>query len=749
MNKVARILFVLLLLSATQICGCEHSLAKEQLKAHSPAEDTPSVLIGSSIPSGLEQVRIHKQLKQGDLILTSLPKKKEEALAVARYCKENKIYLFLSELISRGKYRTRISSEIDFDEVVDTAGEYYFGRFSTCELGGVLYWPKAYTINRRVDEYVNLTPCDTVDQAQKAYIDYARKWIEYDRKAIGKGPLINGGPSLACKYHAMADFDILCLEVLPADPHMMYSAMRGTARAFDKNWGAIIAMQAYGGMNFDELYQKRWRTVLFYSYIVGANFIYSESGHYTYSNKGRGQMYDFDSEETKRIRRVIREAWQFARIHKRPAGGPKTTLGIVHGNHDGTPGFWTRYVWGQFHDEKWLEGPPEYGWRFVDKFYRKEDWPKETVQGNEDFSGNPPYGQYDIVPIEAELNVLQQYKCLVFLGWNTMTTEIYEKLKKYVAAGGHLVMSLPHLSTSVDRTEDLKLLRDGDVSDLFGVKVKGKGQKDVRGIKCIADSSLKSYRFPLWRSRTDPRFIGNLTPARLEITTGRIISGWSDYYYVNSEEVAAEPMLIENSYGRGKTFLVTAWEYPGDDNLTKFTNDILRVVLQGEQGDIRLLSSDRIRYAVYEDKLPHSDKKYSVIYLLNTDPDSNSFAQLWINGRRTNEFIIPANDLRLAYLCGDIVLIPEDKCVDIKDWKISENGQVIELYNARRQTVEVHNVGQSRLTVSLNGVKSLCKVGEKKLLSLKKNIDPARKDFFASDFLDEPAVDYVHSHLPY
>ena len=83
------------------------------------------------------------------------------------------------------------------------------------------------------------------------------------------------------------------------------------------------------------------------------------------------------------------------------------TLGVVHGNLDGAPGLWNRYVWGQFIGNKWKEGPAERGWRLVDKFHRKEDWPKESVQGEPDFSGNPPYGQYDVVPIEAPLSVLK------------------------------------------------------------------------------------------------------------------------------------------------------------------------------------------------------------------------------------------------------------------------------------------------------------------------------------------------------
>ena len=670
------------------------------------------------------------------------PVDKEKGLAIARYCKENKIYLMFWEIAWRGANEIRNKRNYDkagFDEIIAATGGYYYGRMSIGEIGGVLYWPKSYAIGRKVEAWESLPRCETVDEAEKTYIDYCKHGLAYEREHVGGGALMNVDSSLVFKHHVAAGIDVLLLEVMPGDPHLMHAAIRGAARAFNKNWGAHIAMEAYGGMSFDELYQKRWRTSVFFSYINGAGFIYPESGHTQYFNSARGLDLPFEHKDVRRIRDVIREAWQFARIHRRPKGGPKVSLGVVYGKYDGTPGLWNRYVWGQYYDEKWAEGPPERGWRLVDKFYRKEDWPKETVQGDMDFSGNPPYGQYDVVPIEASLDVLQKYSSLVFLSWNTMTDDIYKKLKGYVSGGGHLMMFLPQLSTHVDRASDLKLYRDGDFSNLFGVKIIGKGKKEVAGMKCVANSTLDSYRFPLWRTRTDPRFIGDYTPANVNVTTGRVISGWSDYYHMSKEEVASRPVLVENSLGKGKAFLVTAWEYPGDEGLNKFAGDILRVVLAGEQGDFRLLGSDRIRYAVYSNKVA-GEPEYNVVYLLNTDSDNNVLCRLWIRGEITNQFTVGSNELRLAYEKDGIVIIAGDKCVDIKSWKVKKDKHNIEMFAARSQMVEVHNVGKSGATVSINNTQGQCEAGKKLLLPMVKNIDPKRAEFFAEDFLDEPAV---------
>jgi len=716
-------------------------------------------IIGSSIPRGVEQLKLHQKMKLGDIVLTFIPRDKREALALARYCRENKIYLCFSELVFRGSYdlaapyrelipREQFHSKADMDEIIDTAGEYYYGRFTLGEVGGVLYWPKAYTIGRLEKNWENLPYVQTAAEARDAYIGYMKKWMDFERKELGKGPLMAVDSSLVFKYLAQAGVDVLGLEVMPGDPHLMHAAARGAARAYNKPWGAHIAMACYGGMNFDELWQKRWQTSLYYSYITGANFIYPESGHYTHDN-ARHQNHGFRSREMKRVRRILREAYQFSRIHIRPPDGPRVGLGVVHGNLDGSPGLWNRYAWGQYRGKKWLEGPPERGWRLVDKFHRKEDWNKETVQGDMDFSGNPPYGQYDVVPVEARLEVLQRYPCLIFLGWNTMTPAIYRKLKQYVKAGGHLVMYLAQLSTHTDRADDLKLYRNGDFRDLFGVKVLGKGKTDVMGVKCMANSAIKSYRLPFWRISTDPRFMGLMTPARVKVTTARVLSGHDYQYRIAQEELAKKPFLVENSLGKGKAFLVTVWEYPADEGVSRFTDDLLRTLLDGEQGEIRLLASDRVRYAVYDGKARGSRRRYSAIYLLNTDPDCSSAARLWLRGQLTEAFDLPANELRIAYYCGGLLLIAEDKCVDLKSWQATETRDAFDFFSARNQKLEIHNTRAKRTRVSINGKTYSCPARAHVRIALKRTVDPARKGFFAPGFLKEPNVRCDDDRLPY
>jgi len=705
------------------------------------------VLIGTNMAPGLSSLRYFVRHRLGDVVLTRVPLEKDEALTVARFCRQKGIHLAFWELLRRGTFnlrgpdgkplpRDKFYSKKELEEIFDAAGDYYLGRFTIGEIGHVLYGPTAaYVPEWRGEIWDHLPRVRTMGEACRAYIEYVRRFIEYERKELGRGPLMNVESGLVFKYHALAGIDLLCHEAMPSDPHLMHAAIRGTARAFGMSWGTHIAMHCYGGFHVDELWHKRWKTALRYAYISGADFIWSENDPRRYNQMNR-QVFGPASEAMKRYRLAIREMHQFARIHTRPARGPRVRLGVVHGNHDGTPGLWSRVVWGQHQGGKWLEGPPERGWRFVDKFYRREDWPRETVQGDVDFSGNPPYGQYDVVPIEASDSFLRNYSCLVFLGWNTMTPEIYDKLVRYVRSGGRLLMFLPHLSTEDDRARGLRLFRGGDFRDLFGVRILGKGRTAIRGIKCFADSCVRAYRFPRWRISTDPRFVGRFTPARIATTTARILCGWTDHYRTPVEELLAQPILTENRLGRGVAWLVTAWEYPADEGLWRFTDDLLRTVLQGEQGSIRLVSSDRVRYAVYDGRAPGSGEPYSVIYLLNTDPDVEAVARLCVGGAQTPPLAIGPAELRLVYRCGDVLISPSDPRTDLASWNGVAGRGEFRFFTAAAQRFDLCAVERQRLR--LNGRPVSCGVRAWTGVELDREIDPGREGYFAADFLEEP-----------
>ncbi|MFW6437782.1 MAG: hypothetical protein ACOCZ7_02105 [Armatimonadota bacterium] len=714
------------------------------------------VLIGASAGPGVDGLRTIVGLRLGNCILADLLFDRDEAVAMMRFCREHEITLFLSELAYRGSTdlyrpektdlpRDEFWTRPELEAIVAEAGEFYGGRMTIGEAGGVLYWPNDYLRRENVKTYAPPPECDTMLDAREAYLDYLREFIEFERNEIGGGPLLDVESSLVFKYHAEAGIDVLCHEALPGDPHRMQAAIRGAARAYDRPWGTHIAMGWYGGVAVDELWMKRWKTSVWHCYLTGSEFIYPESGHLALTEHQTGRRLEARSNEMLTARRVLREALQFSLVHDRPAGGPKVTLGILSGYGDGAPGLWNPWAWGQTHDEKWLAGPSERAWDLVDQLHRREEWNTFTVQGEHDWSGNPPYGQYDIVPIESDLENLRQYDCLVLHGRNTMTEEIYEKLKAWVAGGGHLVLSLPHLREDSERGGEPRLFRDGDFSDLCGVRVTGRSETDVRGVKFLRQSSLPGYRLPAADVNCDPRFLGNFTPATLELTSASVLAGHDVLFAADEDEVAGRPVLVENTLGDGAVWLITLWEYPADEAVEGLTRELLRVISSGQQGEIRLLGSDRVRYAVYD----LEDGAGEVIYLLNTDPDCSAPVRLWVDGSLSAEFIVPANEFAVVYRVGALLVLPPDRRVNLVSAQQQEDDLSLRFHSVVSQEVAVENLGDTALTVTLNDSIADLAAGAVTQLSLEHAV-PEDGRGYEPDFADEPDFDAeIDASTPY
>jgi len=696
------------------------------------------VKVGAGILPGSEVLADVRELRLGNAVFVRYPKDYADALAAARFCRKHRIHLMLQF------YRTSFSRDKSkLEEILKEGGKYLVGRWSLDEISGVLYWPKEYLLSGRVVKQNRLPPAKNVADARRVFIQRMRDINARERKR-GNCNLISDGGGITFKYHLQAGTDISFVETCDEKSALPIAALRGAARGYKaKQWGAWIPMECYGGVKLDAFWLKRFRISLCNAFLAGADIVYCESGVYTYDQEIA--KYPFSSRQMKDARAVLREFFQFAQIHSRPANGPKVTLGFAHGNLDGHPGIWNKYVWGQFRGKKWLHGPAERGWDYLEEVYRKPDWDSSYVQGERDFNGNPPYGQYDVVPVEAPLEKLRRYKCLVFLGWNTMTREIYEKLKKYVKKGGHLVMSVPHLSTHTNRADNLKLYRNGDFRDLFGVVVKGRGRMGVAGVKFVRDSSLRSYRFPTWRVATDPRFMGDMTLAESEVTGAKVLCGHSHTYVENAAEASRIPVLTENSVGRGKAFLVHTWDYPGHHGMRPFMRALLRTVCTGEQGRIRITGSDRIRYAVYSRSMPGTGRRRSavdVVYLLNTEFDCPHLVDLQVGKGVVRELRIPPAELRVVYLHQGIALAPEHHSVDLESWALQKSYHRIRLFSLRDQKVAVRNLNEEQQAVEINGTRIVCRGNDECSVTLKKKADPTRGEFFAEKFLRERPVEW-------
>ena len=612
----------------------------------------------------------------------------------ASYCQKKGFYFFVTDLRDHGTYQIPgqylseharyvkgnygdgakrndveawISSpQAQIKRIKDAGGKYYMGTSTMHEFGGRIYWPKEYLIpatpsdTRGMEgDYLILPQKKNLLEAKEIYVSELRKIVRME-KEIGTPPLILIGSSALQKYHFEAGVDMAGLEVFPGDVYQMYGAIRGASKAYGKKWAACVSMvHQGGGACIGEIWFKRYKIALLYSYVSGAHFVVTQHGAFNLWIRKTKKTYGVNSSKVKRFRRIFMDFHNFCQTHPRPDNGPKVSLGIVHGNLDGNAGLWNKWVWGQYIGEEWKHNTPEFGWDYLHILYRQDDWYHRTREGDIDYSGNPPYGQYDLVPIEAPHKVLRRYNCLVFIGWNTMTPEIYEKFKKYVADGGHLVMAVPHLSTQTRRDEDLQLYNRGDYTDLFGAIIKGKGTTVRAGHRFVADSSLGSYRFPNW-GVSDPLFINGEYPlADVQLKGAKVLCTSSTNYNRLEKEKRA-PVLIENSFGRGKAFLITSWCYPGERAMEPLVKEILRVINSGEQGHIKLSGSDRIRYAVYE------EDDLATVYLLNTDFEAAHVTNIWLGKTKLCSVSVESAEMRIAYLYKKYCFIPKSRTVHIE-----------------------------------------------------------------------------------
>lgn len=265
-----------------------------------------------------------------------------------------------------------------------------------------------------------------------------------------------------------------------------------------------------------------------------------------------------------RFRDELAKLAKFAEENLRSDAYPLAKIAFVSGNLDsfamGQP-----YVWGQRREGSTVPvGPAEYSWDIFNSVYRKRPWEFRYRFADHDFSGNPPLGQVDVIPLEASLETLRRYDCLIFLGWNTITPEYYDVLKRYVEGGGHLLCTLAHLDTRVDRDDPVSLLNDGDFSVLFGVKVSLNGLINKYGVKFKQNSPDSAYQFPLWSDVCDPKYgDGEIAVADVAVGAADIIADFAKGFGEKWEDLDKRPAITANHLGKGLAFLIQTPEFPG------------------------------------------------------------------------------------------------------------------------------------------------------------------------------------------
>lgn len=538
----------------------------------------------------------------------------EDYVKWAKFLADNKIYFHFGAMAQNppeGR-KTKLEKET-VEKICEAAGEYFLGE--AIREPGTHYackGPGYFTSNRgkeAVDQKGDATDMNDAHNYYKNMISY---YVNADRESGMPGVLSVDATSLS-KYNLEGGVDVPILEVMNGNPDELVPSIRGAARAYGKDkWFTLLAHEWYGGMrNDDTLKRKRLSLAMKYLYMSGANSIMLESGDEII--RSYGYSYEKDSVYCREYREALDDIIKYAKEDFRPKGGPKVKFGFLFGLHDGWTGFCQSSVWNQFYREEWGHHSAEASWRILDALGTKRKWADTENYGDYDVSSLPAYGTYDLVPIEASVDVLSRYENLVFLGWNTMTDENMDKLTEYVRRGGKLLLSGAHLNYSAKRVGEYIPPSNEKLEALCGCRYSGEDIRSNFGTKFEFESLDKTRLYPGTRSFfCDPIYSAGYTDfMKLELVGARAVGTASDSFW--SDPPLFET-VIENKVGDGVVTFVTSKDYPGALALYPLYNALLReaVSSSARECDIKVIASEKLRYTVYEG---------NKIYLLNTDYD--------------------------------------------------------------------------------------------------------------------------------
>ncbi len=544
----------------------------------------------------------------------------------AQYFKDRGIYFTIdnsqrsSKLVEMGK-KSHLTKEIG-EKIDEIAGEYFLG--ATCGEFGSPYASKAKGYKRGLSG-AQLVPHGGIHpiqgfknliEARDTYVNAFRGQVNVNRE-MGIRSATNEAVTLL-EYDLEAGIDFPIIELVPRNMEQILNFGRGAIRAFGKElYGAWLAHEWYGGYRMDDpLKAKRFTLEYLACYLGGVSFTCLESGYRAIKN--HGFSYPEDHPMTQSYLNEAKKFSEFCENDKRPASGPVVKVAFVKGNLDGFGWGNSSSLWGQYYDEKWGFSAPEFSYRILDEVYRRNEWHNAKNFGEHDFSHAPAYGQYDVVPMCAPLDVLKKYDWLIFSGWNTMTPELYEKVKEYVANGGNVLIGACHMRDSIERDKKGEFVCREDFENFLGCEVTDEIIRANDGYKFEYNSTIDGIMYPGPPGfKCDPAdSMGYTDYVKVVPKSAKPVCFLADAFRNNNPEFMY-PIITENKYSKGNVVFMANSEYPGAPQVFPLYKIVVKEILTAthRQSDIKVLCNERVRFAVYQD-----EKKYKV-YLVNTDYD--------------------------------------------------------------------------------------------------------------------------------
>ena len=555
----------------------------------------------------------------------------ETYVALAKFAKEkNMKFGILYAYQHPPKNRRSHLNEYSAKKMKEIAGDLFLGEaFAELSTQSVSQ-DVGYYIDSDYEKLIK-PPQDFPDMssARERYVSVIEEMLEYNKKiGIDKSLFID--PTAIGSYALEAGIDVLLLEMLPGDPEKTVAFTRGAAIGNEREaWGGFVAHEWYGGyLHNDTLKIKRLDLSYKYLFMQGANYMFLESGNT--GIESFGYKHGYNSKECCRYRNYVSKFYKFAKENPRPECGPWADVAFIMGEDDGYADFLGSSAWCQFGKEEWGQGEREHSWKILDEVYRASNWfsQENFAFGGRDLSSSLAYGTYDVIPASSPLSVFKKYRYLIFVGHNTMSWPLYEKLLSYVKGGGVLFAAASHMNASSKRT-DMSFYNGGDLSELFGVKIKGVERKN-HGVKFYTGSKLKNLVYPATLDlECDANYpAGYASVADISLEGAEVFARLCDGFAAPKESEL--PVLTEYKNGKGTALFLSYADYPGNPAVFPVYKTIVKALLTASHANakIKVFGSDKVRFSVFSDK-----NGKPTLYLLNTSFDVPSSVGVAYEGK--------------------------------------------------------------------------------------------------------------------
>jgi len=289
--------------------------------------------------------------------------------------------------------------------------------------------------------------------------DGARKLVSNLRYSKGES-VRHTGPSSLFRYFYQAGYEWVGAEQMYGPEETILSALRGASLAYSRpTYGSLHAMQWGSGPFTDPKHSLRLYLSLAVAYMHGSSHINTEEALWTDEF-----MNDRYSPSGKEHLAAQHRVLDFIETHSR-RGEFHSNIAVIQGRNDAWKSFGRGSLWSQ-EGEKWKFNKACESFDLLKVFY-----PDHIIDGcgPEGWFTSTPYGPVDLLPVEAPQDVMNRYKAMIFLGWNTYDKGDFERIRDYVFHGGTLILSAAHINACLQPDEKPCFLQDdAPVRELLG-----------------------------------------------------------------------------------------------------------------------------------------------------------------------------------------------------------------------------------------------------------------------------------------